>query len=81
MSRIGQYKHIPVNISLNLETIAERLVETNYGVHNMLSAIVVAYGRKHPNRLGPNGELHQGVAGYKHDIVARIEKRLEAGDF
>ena len=73
MSRIGQYRHITVEMPLNLEGIAERLVDTNYGVHNMLSAIVVAYKRKHPDRSG-NKERHW-------DIVPKIETLLETGDY
>lgn len=79
MNRIGQYKHITVKMSLNLEGIAERLVSTNYGVHNMLSAIVIAWKRDiqnpRPGQGRPSGKI------YDFDIVAKIEKLLERGDF
>jgi len=75
MSRVGQYRHIPVEMPLNLPGIAERLVETNYGVHNMLSEIVVAYYRKHPERATPGKEQKS------FDIVVKIEKLLNKGDF
>lgn len=70
MPRIGQYKHITVDMPLNLEGIAERLVGANYGVHNMLSAIVIAYKRK-----------HAGHKEHEFDIVPKIERHLNAGDF
>jgi hypothetical protein len=76
MSRIGQYQHIPVKMQLNLAGIAERLVETNYGVHNMLSQIVIAYYRKHPERAIRNSEEQKSW-----DIVVKIEKHLNSGDF
>ena len=75
MSRIGQYKHISVDMPLNLDGIAERLVETNYGVHNMLSAIVVAYRRKHPERFTDPKQR------YDWDIVLKVEAYLNKGDF
>lgn len=79
MSRIGQYKHITVEMSLNLEGIAERLVSANFGVHNMLSAIVIAWKRDiqnpRPGQSRPPGKI------YDFDIVAKIEKLLERGDF
>lgn len=75
MSRVGQYRHIPVEIVLNLEAIAERCVETNYGVHNMLSAIVTAYERKYHERFTNPGERRHW------DIVLKIKEHLDAGDF
>ena len=75
MSRVGQYRHIPVKITLNLETIAERCVATNYGVHNMLSAIVVAYERKYPERFEDYAERKTW------DIVLKVKDHLDAGDF
>jgi hypothetical protein len=81
VSRVGQYRHIPVEINLNLETIAERCVETNYGVHNMLSAIVIAYKRKYPERFTDTDTGTPGF-GRKHwDIVLKVEQHLDAGDF
>lgn len=74
MSRVGQYRHITVEMPLNLEAIAESLLDANYGVHNMLSAIVIAYRRKYPERELPSQE-------HDWDIVPKIEKHLEEGDF
>jgi len=41
MSRIGQYDHLgPLEIPLDMDKLAKLIVETNYGVHRLLSAIV-----------------------------------------
>lgn len=73
MSRVGQYRHIPVKMKLNLSGIAEELVSANYGVHNMLSEIVVAYYKRYPERALKEDQ--------PWDIVAKIEKHLNNGDF
>ena len=49
MSRVGMYNHLKVNSPLDLQTIADTLVNANYGVHQMCSALVAAWHRQNPN--------------------------------
>ena len=74
MSRVGMYNHLGVELPLDLQTMADTLVSANYGVHQMCSALVAAWHRKHPN-----GPEYPNQMDYR--LEHRIEKLLEEGCF
>ena len=75
MSRVGMYDHLGVKVDKAvLATLADTLVNANYGVHQMCSALVAAWHRKNPN--GPKHPYQ--VDSY---LELRIEKLLDEGCF
>lgn len=59
MSRIGTYDHLgPLEIPLDMDKLAKLLVEKNYGVHILLSAIV----RERRKSKTGNPNLTEGIA-------------------
>ena len=72
--RIGLYNHLGVNTPLDLAALADTLVDANYGVHQMCSALVKAWHRKNPH-----GPKYPNEVDYHLEL--RIEKLLEEGCF
>lgn len=74
MSRVGMYNHLGVNFPLDLQTIADTLVNANYGVHQMCSALVAAWHRKNPNGSRFPNQI-------ENHLELGIEKLLDKGCF
>ena len=59
MSKLGTYDHIgPLQVEIDMNKLAKLLVEQNYAVHRMLSAIV----RERRLKKSGSTELTEGIA-------------------
>lgn len=71
MARIGCYDHIGVTTRLDLDDLVQKLDAGNYGIHQLLSALV----RHRKNKY--KGIEYQDVC----NIAVDIEEALNRGKF
>jgi len=71
--RVGDYDHLGVSsFKLDLDAIADTLESANYGVHQMLSAMVRAHRR----------QIESGrKKAWPDDIMFKVEELLNKGYF
>lgn len=70
-SRVGIFDHLgPLEIPINADTLADAIVNSNYGTHRMLSALIRARRKKNQQ---------QGYDNAEDTLINAVEKLLQEG--